>query len=331
MNFYKNNYFQSQQYKSLNKNIFNNKIIEINKKNFFILRSRINNKLKLDFSKKSLGTEFKGILEFIGQPVDLRSQNFDDKLLGFFDSSSKIIKNYNPGIIIFRAVDMENKETFEKASNLFLRYGYKCRPWKSLIINLNETNKDLLISHYNTRREVGLIKNLNLKIEPIVSFDDYLIFIDYFFQSFGHENYPNKDDYFNIETFNNLIENHNFFIIKIDNIPYSIFSVRIFNDRAYWCMVGRIKRFKYSLHAYSISYLFDYLKEKKINYLDLAGFNPNPKTIKENGIKKFTEKFEGKTTYQPTFIFDNTNYIKILRSITNYFKKNKTLADKNFF
>ena len=63
MNFYKNNYFQSQQYKSLNKNIFNNKIIEINKKNFFILRSRINNKLKLDFSKKSLGTEFKGILE----------------------------------------------------------------------------------------------------------------------------------------------------------------------------------------------------------------------------------------------------------------------------
>ena len=94
-------------------------------------------------------------------------------------------------------------------------------------------------------------------------------------------------------------------------------------------MVGRLKKYKYSLHAYAIDFLFEYLKERKINYLDLTGFNPNPKNNKEESIKKFKETFNAKIIYQPTFIKDNTVFIKSLRKITNKIFSTNSFADEN--
>jgi len=332
MNFYKNNYFQSKSFKELNKNIFNYEIIDLSDDNFFILRNKNNIEKKIiHLSKIELGTEFRGILEFIGQPVNFNSLNLEDKFIKFLDNTQKIIKKIKPGIIIFRSLEVETDEQFLLISKLFRNHGYLCRPWSSLIIDINNLNKDLLISNYNTRREIRLINKLNIEIDEINNFTQFETFMAFFFKTAGHENYPNKDKYFKLETWNNLILNHNFFIIKIDGEPYSIFSVRIYEDRAYWCMVGRIKNFKYSLHAYAIDFLFDYLKKKNVSFLDLAGFNPKPRNKKEEGIKYFKEKFKGNVINQSSFILDNTFLIKNTRSLINFFKKKKSFADENFF
>ena len=127
----------------------------------------------------------------------------------------------------------------------------------------------------------------------------------------------------------NLKVFHNFFIIKVNNEPYAIFGVRIYNKRAYWCMVGRLKKYKYSLHAYAVDFLFDYLNQKKVDFLDLAGFNPSPKNKKEESIKKFKNLFNAKIIYQPTFIKDNTVFIKSLRKITNKIFSTNSFADEN--
>ena len=332
MDFYKNNYFQSKSFKELNKNIFNYEIIDLPENNFFIIRNKNNLEKKIIlFSKIDLGTEFRGILEFIGQSVNLNSLNFENKFIKFLDDTQKIIKKIKPGIIIFRSFEVETDEQFLLISKLFKNYGYLCRPWNSLIIDINNLNKDLLISNYNTRREIKLITKLNIEIEEINNFNQYETFMNFFFKTMRHQNYPNKDKYFKLEAWNNLSLNHNFFILKIDGIPYSIFSVRIYKDRAYWCMVGRIRNFKYSLHAYAIDFLFDYLKKKNVSFLDLAGFNPKPRNKKEEGIKYFKQKFKGNIINQPSFILDNTFLIKNARSLINFFKKNKSFADEPIF
>lgn len=329
MDFYNNNYFQSEEFKNLNREIFKYDIIDTIDNKFYILRNKYTFKQKLRFSKANIGTEFKGILEFFGQPVNLKLENYKQKLINFLKYNNETVKNKNAGIIIFRAFDIEKKEQFEEIQKVFKIENFLCRPWNTSIINLKDTNKDKLIKSYYTLREIKRMKKRNITIDKIDTFKDYKSYMEFFFNSYGHQNYPNKEKYYDPKAWKNLKVHHNFFIIRAENEPYAIFGVRIFNERAYWCMVGRLKKYKYSLHAYAIDFLFDYLKEKKINYLDLTGFNPNPKNNKEESIKKFKETFNAKIIYQPTFIKDNTVFIKSLRKITNKIFSTNSFADEN--
>lgn len=331
MEFYKNNYYQSEQFKTLNEKIFKNKIININKENFFILRNNLKYNLKSSITKKTIGSEFRGILEYFGQPLNLESPFYKKDLSKLLEVSSKVIKEYNPGIVVFRALDVADNQDLEILIQEFSTHGFDYRNWNSLIIDIQNIGEQPLTSHYNTRREIKLLKNLNVKIEKLEDFHQYITFINFFFKSFGHKNYPQKKYYFYRKTWENLRVNHTFFIIKVDGEPYSLFAVRIFNERAYWCMVGRIKKYKYSLHAYGIDFLIKYLKEKKIRFLDLAGFNPIPNNHTEKGIKDFKEKFNGKLIYQPTFVLDRTLLVKYIRKIFNLKKNKKTFADEPLF
>lgn len=331
MDFYNNNYFQSNEFRNLNEEIFKYKIIEIKKNNFFILRNNFKYKKNFSIGKSELGTELRGFLEFFGQPVDFNSSNYKVELEEFLEKTSLIIKKYNPGITIFRSMDIKCKDQFENISNIFTKKGYGCRSWKSTIINIDKKQEDIKISSYNTRREIKQIKKLKVTVSEINNFDEYKVYIHHFFQTHGHQSYPNKKKYLDIKTWQNLKLKHNFFILNIDNIPYAVFCVRIYLDRAYWCMVGRVKEFKHSLHAFSIDYLYKYLKDKNIQMFDLAGFNPYPKDKKEEGIKRFKEKFDGKIIFQPSFILDNTTFIKHIRSGTNLLRNTKSYADESFF
>ena len=59
-------------------------------------------------------------------------------------------------------------------------------------------------------------------------------------------------------------------------------------------MYGRKnKKIQIFFACISISFLVNFLKNKNINFLDLAGYNPVPRNEKEKGIKKFKEKFYG--------------------------------------
>ena len=327
MNLYNNNYFQSDEFRYLNENIFNSKIIEIGEKNFFLLRNTFKLKNKI-LTKFNFGTEFRGILEFIGQPVNINYENYDQKLKNFLNITQEIIKVYNPGIIIFRTLDIEEKNKYHSVNNIFENFGYRCRPWNTNIIDLHDVNKRYKEFKYNTRREIKIIKELEPQVEKLDSFDQYKVFLDYFFSSDGHSDYPNKKKYYKIETWKNLKKNHVFFLLKINEKVYATFAIRIFKSRAYWCMVSRVKKCKYSLHAYAINFLFNFLEKQNVQYLDLAGFNPYPKNTKEKGIKFFKEKFKGNIIYQPTFILDNTSIVKKIRFASNFFKRHKTFPDE---
>ncbi len=328
MKLYENNYFQSIEFKSLNEQIFNSKIIEINNKNYFILRNNFKTQ-KIRLSKVDLGTEFRGILEFFGQPIDIDSKNYIQKLNEFLKITHNIIKINNPGIIIFRSLDIQDNNKYQSIKEIFESFGYICRSWNTNIIQLNDNTKEQMNYKYNIKREIRIIKELNPKIEKINNFNQYTHFLDLFFNTDGHSNYPNRFKYYKKETWENLKKNHIFFFLKMNNEVYATFGIRIFKYRAYWCMVGRTKKFKHSLHAYAIDFLVDFLKSRNIQYLDLAGYNPNPKNKKEKGIKFFKEKFRGNVINQPTFILDNTSIIKKVRHIFNQFKKDETFPDES--
>ncbi len=331
MDFYNNNYFQSKEFKELNKEIFDYEIIDTIENKFYIYRNNSIFNKKINISKANFGSEFRGILETFGQIINLNSKNYSEKLKSFLKKNNEIVENRKIGIITFRAFDIEQKEKFDEIKDIFKNEKFVCRPWKTSIINLNSVNKDDLIKSFYTRREIRRIKKKNVFIENVNSFEEYKLYIKYFLKSFGHENYPNKNKYYCYSMWENLKIFHNFFIIKVDKEPYAIFGVRIFNNRAYWCMVGRLKNYKYSLHAYAIDFLFDFLNQKKVDFLDLTGFNPNPKTKKEESIKKFKNLFNAKIIYQPTFIKDNTFLIKTLRKISNKILSKNTFADQNIF
>ena len=254
MNFYKNNYYQSDEFRNLNELIFKNKIINIDKNRFFILRNSLHHNLKESIKIKSIGTEFRGILEFFGQPININSENVQKDFLEFINTTLEIIKKYNPGVVVLRNFELDTEKNFKKFSEYLINRGFQCRIWNSLLVNIRDIDNSIITSHYNTRREINLIKNLNVEIEKIENFDQYQRYLNFFFNSIGHEDYPNKNIYYNKNTWNNLRQNHHFFILKINQIEYSIFGVRLYKERAYWCMVGRIRKFKYSLHAYAISF-----------------------------------------------------------------------------
>ena len=155
MNLYNNNYFQSDEFRYLNENIFNSKIIEIAEKNFFLLRNTFKLKNKI-LTKFNFGTEFRGILEFIGQPVNINYENYDQKLKNFLNITQEIIKVYNPGIIIFRTLDIDEKNKYHSVNNIFENFGYRCRPWNTNIIDLHDENKRYKEFKYNTRREIKI-------------------------------------------------------------------------------------------------------------------------------------------------------------------------------
>ncbi len=191
MNLYNNNYFQSDEFRHLNENIFNSKIIKIGEKNFFLLRNSIKSTNKI-FTKVNFGTEFRGILEFIGQPINISSENYEKNLKNFLSITQDIIKLHNPGIIIFRSLDIEDKNKCQSVKNIFEIFGYRCRPWNTNIIDLLDIKKQYKDFKYNTKREIKIIKELEPKIEVVDSFDQYKIFLNYFFNTDGHSDYPNR-------------------------------------------------------------------------------------------------------------------------------------------
>ena len=125
----------------MNKEIFKYDIIDTIDNKFYILRNNYIFKKNLRFSKANFGTEFKGILEFFGQPVNLNLENYKQKLINFLQYNNENVKNKNAGIIIFRAFDIEKKEQYEEIQKVFKIENFLCRPWNTSIINLKDTNK----------------------------------------------------------------------------------------------------------------------------------------------------------------------------------------------
>ena len=180
MDFYKNNYFQSDEFRYLNQHIFKYKIIDIKKNNFFILRNSLYYNQKFTLGKSGMGTELRGFLEFFGQPTDFNSDNYQVELQQFLKETSIIIKRYNPGIVIFRAVDIKEKKQFETISKIFLNNGYSCRPWSTTTIDINPNNESLEVLSYNTRREIKRIKKLNISVDQINNFEEYIVYMKFF-------------------------------------------------------------------------------------------------------------------------------------------------------
>ena len=142
-------------------------------RNTFKLKNKI-------LTKFNFGTEFRGILEFIGQPVNINYENYFQKLKNFLNITQEIIKVYNPGIIIFRTLDIEEKNKYHSVNNIFENFGYRCRPWNTNIIDLHDVNKRYKEFKYNTRREIKIIKEIEPQVEKLDSFDQYKIFLNYF-------------------------------------------------------------------------------------------------------------------------------------------------------
>ena len=326
----KNNYYLSDNFAEINKFVFEFEVIDlINRSETIkiIYRKKKNSSnSKFIFSKSGLATELKGFFEIWG------TNTINVKDLGkiLFDIDA-LIQKYKPGVILFKNFYINPNENLS-VNKLFFSHNYERRNWKTKILDIDYFLSKKSEDRFNKKIKKDILKISSDDID-IIEVDNkkkFDLFLDLFFNSEGHSDYPEQKNLYKDISWNLYKIHHKFFIIKKKNEYLGVFGVRIYKDLASLIMIGRNKILKNSIHSFSIDFLIKYLGKKGIKFLDLTGFNPSPYNKKEEGIKFFKERFYGEEVFIPTFVKDNTKFVKYLRKFFNILNNKNKLADQNW-
>jgi len=326
----KNNFCLSSNFEHINKYIFEFKVINLvigsNTLKIVYRKKKNSSKLNFLFSKSGLVSEFRGFLEIWGT-----CSTSIDNLKHILVEVEKLIKIYNPGLIIFRNFYVKEIES-SYINEYFYNYNYDYRNWKTKILDIENyasTNFSKRF-HKKIKKDILKISSIEPEIIEVNNQENFNLYLKLFFKSEGHKDYPEQKNMFKQATWELYKKHHKFFILKKNNEYLGVFGVRIYNNLASLVMIGRNKLLKNSIHSFLINYLIEILANKKIKYLDLTGFNPFAYSSKEKGIKFFKQRFDGKEILIPTYVKDNTYINYYLRKLFNFFFKRNKLADENW-
>jgi hypothetical protein len=327
----KNNFYLTENYHQINLQIFEYEILRLDTDfhNVQIVYRRKKNSSKLKFllSKSGLITEFRGFFEIWG-----RFTYSLDQLTNFLIKLNSLIKIYNPGIIIFKNFHVDKIEDLNLIKEIFLKNGFEYRDWKTKIIDVDlyyEKNMDQKY-HKKIKKDILAISAMEPSIIEVRNENEFNIYLELFFTSFGHANYPEQENLKKKISWELYKKNHKLFMLKKNNDYLGVFGIRIFDNLSSLIMIGRNKILNNSIHSFAIDFLINFLKKKNIQYFDLTGFNPKPNNSKELGIKFFKERFQGSIVEIPSFVKDNTYLLKFFRKFLNIIYKNNKLSDENW-
>lgn len=324
-----NNFFLSKEFRDLNEKIFGFIVIDtlIDKKFFRIIYRKKKNSSKLNFlfSKSGFMTEFRGLFEIWGTQF-----SNEEELFLFLKILKKYKKKYNPGIVVFKNlfISEQFKKVFKK---ILAENNFEFKDWKTNILKISDYhNNNFKIFHKKVKKDILKINKMNPKIIEVNNFENYKIFLNLFFTSEGHENYPEQTNLLKEDAWNVFKKNHKLFIIQENKSYIGVFGIRLYKDLGALVMIGRNKLIKNSIHSFSINHLIQILVDTDIKFLDLTGFNPNPDNPKEEGIKFFKERFQGKIIDIPIYVKDNTYILKFFRKALNFIFKRSRQANENW-
>jgi len=220
--------------------------------------------------------------------------------------------------------DTSNDDVIEY---IFNKSGYKKKPWLTSIVDLSPSEDKIFASFRNAARK-GIRKSERegLTVSQCKTFDEFnFCFVTPY-------NEENRDDLkiSRQNTIWNLDDGHNynFFFVKnsSDSVLATLGTYR-FNGVATEIMSHRTKaNYDDNLPAQDILHweIIKFHKDLGDQWFDLAGYSPDPETPKEEGIRRFKQKWGGREISIPTFTLDLSPFpVRIVRKLKRIFATNQ--------
>ncbi len=251
-------------------------------------------------SKKSIlynlfsNTEGNGTLECFEGPVLNESCDLDSfsKFLELIESFAKKI---NVETVRFQNLPVfatwrQNQEVYK----LFESKGYKLNKWLTSIVNLD--NEKLFNSFKRSvRKNIRKCINMDLSVHRCRTFDEF--YQDFYTNVYGNERELNNKNHAYEWWHHNGQGDYHFFVIKnLQNDVLATLGTYRFNNITTEIASNRLgDALKKNLPVQDLLHweIFKYHKSIGDKWFNLAGYSPEPATPKEEGIRRFKEKWGG--------------------------------------
>lgn len=203
----------------------------------------------------------------------------------------------------------------------FLRCGFKQRKWHTILIDLKQTETELLMGFaHSVRKNIKKAQARNVQVCLCETFDQY--YTDYLLPYFALQHrIPDAKELYQ-QSWSLDCENiYHFWIAKNqDGMPLGFLGTYRYNGVATEIMSAITPlSFEQKIPVQDLLH-YEVIKfHKKMGdvYFDIAGFNPEPESTKELNIRRFKEKW-GNSIYDTSSYSIDTRTIlqRILHKIT---------------
>lgn len=207
---------------------------------------------------------------------------------------------------------IELNETFARHYTEFdILQKYEKRKWATLIVDLGQEDLWNSISAA-ARKSINKAKREEVTVRKITSFEEYIDSYIRNYNSFnGRETIDADIEQSQVVWEQDVDQYYKYYVALKDNQVIGVLGMYIFNGVATEIMSALSpEAFERKLPAQDLLHweMFMEARELGCHSFDLAGINPDPKTPKEAGIRRFKEKWNGS-------YIEYYNYSKITQPI----------------
>lgn len=282
--------------------------------------------MKINFEKQKFNPKFLKFIneqgDVVGQLLHYESSRFGKRIRGKILSkiSKKLLCKWSYGPIVFDS--NYSNEIYEKLGNYIIKNKYTVsgtehpfspsgilalnkkftlKKWSTFLIDLNTSTESLYknIEKHNGRKNIERSIKRGVTVEEIneKSLIEYHQLLSNILQEEKRENA--------LLEFDELLDwwklfkplGYSGFLAKKDNKAIGGLLFSFFNNHIIEGLVARSK-IDYEQKLYSQDLIkwkiIEWGVKNKMNYYNLAGFNPHPETQKEKGIFNYKKKWGGK-------------------------------------
>lgn len=255
--------------------------------------------------------KWRGWLEWQDGPVvysrdKIEIQEAISALLEWVDSYGRTKKLYN---ILSNGFTHTSRFVSDgEIAKLFVRYGYSASRWGTYLVDLRLKEDELWRKiKSSARKSINKARGLGISLRAISSFDEYvnLYFLSYCkFKSIAGS-MENMSSVWKIAWDEDIEKYYRYYVAETANGEVmATLGMNLFNGVATEVASSlNPKAFKDKIPAQDILHWEMILEAKRTgcNTFNLAGVNPRPQNAKEEGIRRFKEKWGGE--YIETYRF----------------------------
>ena len=244
-----------------------------------------------------------------GGPVIVSDKNAEQivsSLLAYLDSFSKKHHIFSINLSPFRYEPNYSKDS--GILNIFEKFGYTKKIWGTYLVDLTQDEDKLWMSlEHSARKSFKQVQEKGVLIKKINNYaefiEKYIIPYNRMEKEFGRDvisqrfakkikNVANHDKYYH------------YFYAEFNGNVEAVLGMYVYNRYATEIMSATSK-YAYENKLYAQDYLhwkmFKYARDLGCHTFDLAGVNPNPANVKEEGIHRFKKKWGGRYIEYPIF------------------------------
>jgi lipid II:glycine glycyltransferase (peptidoglycan interpeptide bridge formation enzyme) len=194
----------------------------------------------------------------------------------------------------------------KKVSTIYQRHGFELKEWATYLVDLTPEEDDLFKSlKHASRKCINKCNHMGLKVTKIRSFEELE---ERFWKPYVHAEayFGRKANYVKRETWDEDREKsyHYYIVEDQQGEVLAVLGMYIFNGVATEIASTLMpKAYEEKIPAQDLIHWEMMLEAKRLgaSIFDMAGVNPNPTTAKEEGIRRFKEKWGGRYTEYFTY------------------------------